>query len=295
MFAPEITIATAIAPKKPENADRIEQAIARYAGEDPTFCTREDCETEETLIFGTSDRHLETYIQRIERECDAELAVGDWKVQYRETPTQPAAFERRFIRQTSCLDHYGHVIGHIYPAAEAFAFESRVAGCDIPEEFLPACAEGFSEAAEKGTLAGYPVLGVKVILESGSYDEYMSRPFSFKIAAHGGFRQGFSNTNPILLEPFVGVEVKAPRQFAGQIQSNLLTRRGEGVEVEVSGEGCLVLAEVPLQAILGYGEYLRSHFGERADFSMHLAGYRQVSASRQEKLIAEAAEREKGN
>ncbi len=295
MFAPEITIAVAIAPKQPENADRVEQAIARYAREDPTFCTRFDTWTEETLIFGTSDRHLETYIQRIERECDVEITVGNWQVQYRETPTQPAAFNGRFLRQSSCPSHYGHVIGHLYPAAEAFAFESAVASCDIPEEFIPDCEKGFSEATEKGTLAGYPILGVKVRLESGSYHECDSRPFSFKIAALLGFRQGFPHTNPILLEPFVGVEVKAPRQFAGQIQSNLLTRRGAGVEVEISAEGCLVLAEVPLQEILGYGEYLRSHFGERADFSMHLAGYRQVSASLQEKLIAEAAEREKEN
>lgn len=289
MFVPEPVITLAIAPKKRDDADQISKALNRFMREDPTFRVSIDPESKETLISGMGELHLEIYIERIKREYNAEVYVGAPAVAYRETVSQSASFDYKLRKQSGGSGQYAHVIGRIEACEEPFVFENRVVGGAIPKQFIPACGKGFRDAIESGLLIGYPIIGVKVVLEGGSYHNVDSSEMAFRVAAKQGFQQSFAKATPIILEPIMLVEVETPSDFVGRVQGDLSSRRGLLLGSQTIENYAAIRAEIPLVEMFGYSTPLRSLSSGMANFSMEFADYRQVPASVQQQLIADAA------
>jgi elongation factor G len=265
------------------------KALNRFMREDPTFRVSVDPESNETLISGMGELHLEIYIERMKREYNAEVYVGAPAVAYRETISQAAAFDYKLKKQGGGPGQYAHVIGRIEPCDEPFVFENRVVGGAIPTQFIPACEKGFRDAVESGFLIGYPVTGVKVILEGGSYHPVDSSEMAFRVAAKHGFQQGFAMAKPIILEPIMLVEVEIPSDFVGRVQGDLSSRRGLLLGSQTLEGYSVIRAEVPLVEMFGYSSQVRSLSSGQANFSMEFATYRQVPVIEQKQLIEKAA------
>jgi elongation factor G len=233
--------------------------------------------------------HLEIYVERMRREYKAEVNVGAPKVAYRETVSQSASFDYKHKKQTGGSGQYGHVIGMIEPSEEHFQFVDEIVGGAIPREFIAACEKGFRDATEKGPLAGYPVIGVKVRLQDGTYHDVDSSEIAFRVAARQGFKQGFARTAPIILEPIMLVEVETPSEFMGPVQGDLSSRRGLLLGSETNEGYSIIRAEIPLSEMFGYSTDLRSKTQGKANFSMEFCRYKPVPNSIQQKLIEEAA------
>jgi elongation factor G len=289
MFVPEPVVTLSVTPKKQDDVARMSKALNRFTREDPTFRVSVDPESNETLISGMGELHLEIYIERMKREYNAEVYVGAPAVAYRETISQAAAFDYRLKKQGGGPGQYAHVIGRIEPCDEPFAFENWVVGGAIPTPFIPACEKGFRDAIASGLLIGYPITGVKVILEGGSYHTVDSNEFAFRSAAKQGFQQAFARASPIILEPIMIVEVETPSEFVGRVQGDLSSRRGLLLGSQTIDGYSVIRAEVPLKEMFGYSSQVRSLSSGQASFSMEFATYRQVPASEQTQLIAKAA------
>jgi elongation factor G len=289
MFVPEPVVTLAVTPKKQEDADRLSKALNRFMREDPTFRVGVDPESHETLISGMGELHLEIYIERMKREYNAEVFVGAPAVAYRETISQAASFDYRLKKQGGGPGQYAHVTGRIEPCDEPFAFENRVVGGAIPKEFIPGCEKGFRDAIESGLLIGYPVTGVKVILEGGSYHAVDSSELAFRVAAQQAFQKGFAMAKPIILEPIMLVEVETPTEFVGRVQGDLLSRRGLLLSFQTLDSYSAIRAEVPLEEMFGYSMAVRSLSSGQANFSMEFATYRPVPVSQQKQLVEQAA------
>ncbi len=289
MFVPEPVVTLAVTPKKQEDADRLSKALNRFMREDPTFRVSVDPESHETLISGMGELHLEIYIERMKREYNAEVFVGAPAVAYRETISQAAGFDYRLKKQGGGPGQYAHVTGRIEPCDEPFAFENRVVGGAIPKEFIPGCEKGFRDAIESGLLIGYPVTGVKVILEGGSYHAVDSSELAFRVAAQQAFQKGFAMAKPIILEPIMLVEVETPTEFVGRVQGDLLSRRGLLLSFQTLDSYSAIRAEVPLEEMFGYSMAVRSLSSGQANFSMEFATYRPVPVSQQKQLVEQAA------
>ena len=231
MFVPEPVIRMAIAPIARDGADRLSKALHRFRREDPTLHISTDGETGETLIAGMGELHLEIYIERIRREYGVEVEVGPPKVNYRESPTQPAEFNTRHRKQTGGSGQYAHIVGRLDllppEATESFLFEEHVVGGRIPKQFIPAIEKGFRSLLPKGPIAKYPVVGLAVYIEDGSYHEVDSSDLAFQICAQTAMREAFPRTRPILLEPVMRIEIECPAvpRF-GRRQFDLASRAG---------------------------------------------------------------------
>jgi elongation factor G len=289
MFVPEPVMTLAIAPKKREDAAQMSKALNRFTREDPTFRVSIDPESKETLISGMGELHLEIYIERMKREYNAEVNVGAPAVAYRETVTQSATFDYRLKKQGGGPGQYAHVIGRIEPCEEAFAFENRVVGGAIPKEFIPACEKGFREAIASGHLIGYPIVGVKAILEAGSYHAIDSSEMAFRTAASLALKQAFAKATPVILEPIMLVEVETPNEFVGRVQGDLSSRRGVLLGSETMENYAVIRAEVPFVEMFGYSAQLRSLSSGQANFSMEFASNKPVPANLQQHLMENAA------
>ncbi|MEM7714623.1 MAG: elongation factor G [Cyanobacteria bacterium P01_A01_bin.68] len=276
IFVPEPVITLAIAPKKEIYLERISKALNRFQKEDPTFRINVDSESNETLISGMGELHLEIYIERMKREYNVEVDVGKPAVAYRETISQRATFDYRFKKQTGGPGQYAHVVGYIEPCDEAFVFENKIVGGAIPREFIPGVEKGFREAMNSGCLEGYPVTGVKIVLENGSEHPTDSSEFAFRIAAYKAFAQAFVKANPHLLEPIMLVEVETPEEFLGRVQGDLSARRGLLLGCSPLQGYSIIRAEVPLTKMFGYSGNLRSLTSGMATFSMQFACYRKA-------------------
>ncbi|KAF3884450.1 MULTISPECIES: elongation factor G [Nostocales] len=274
MFIPEAVMTLAITPKKQEDTDRLAKALHRFQREDPTFRVSVDPESNNTLISGMGELHLEIYVERIKREYNAEVYVGQPAVAYRETILQQASFDYRLKKQSGGSGQFAHVTGRIEPSDEPFVFENKVVGGAIPKEYIPACEKGFKEAMQSGLLEGYPVTGVKVVLEGGSYHPVDSSEFAFRSAAHQAFEQAFARAKPAILEPIMLVEVETPNEFVGRVQGDLSSRRGLLLGSETMQGDSVIRAEVPLEKMFGYSTALRSLTSGMATFSMEFACYR---------------------
>jgi elongation factor G len=274
MFVPEAVITLAISPKKQEDTDRLAKALHRFQREDPTFRVSVDPESNNTLISGMGELHLEIYVERIKREYNAEVYVGQPAVAYRETISQRASFDYRLKKQSGGSGQFAHVMGRIEPSDEPFVFENKVVGGAIPKEYIPACEKGFKEAMQSGLLEGYPVTGIKVVLEGGSYHSVDSSEFAFRSAAHQAFEQAFAQAKPLMLEPIMLVEVETPNEFVGRVQGDLSSRRGLLLGSETMQGDSVIRAEVPLEKMFGYSTALRSLTSGMATFSMEFACYR---------------------
>ena len=274
MFVPDPVITLAITPKTQEDITKVSKALHRFVREDPTLHVSTDPESGKTLISGMGELHLEIYLERMQQEYNAEVYVGKPAVAYRETITQKAAFDYLLKKQSGGPGQYAHIIGYLEPCEDGFTFCDRVVGGAIPKQFIPACEKGFQDAIVTGYLQGYPIVGVKVVLQGGSFHTVDSNEMAFRSAAKLGFEQAFAKAKPTMLEPIMAVEVETPGEFTGRIQGNLLSRRGVLVGSEVMSDYTVLRAEVPLVKMFGYSTDLRSLSSGMATFSMELSGYK---------------------
>jgi elongation factor G len=274
MFVPEPVITLAIEPKKDRDFDRISKALNRFQKEDPTFRVKVDKESNETLISGMGELHLEIYIERMKREYNLDIAVGKPKVSYREAISQRATFDYKLKKQTSGPGQYAHVVGYIEPCEEQFVFENKVFGGAIPKEYIAGVEKGFLEAMNLGMLERYPVMGVKIVLENGSYHMVDSSEFAFRMAAQQAFTQAFLKAKPHLLQPIMQVEVETPDEYLGRVQGDLSARRGLLLPSRTMQGYSIISAEVPLTQMFGYSGKLRSLTSGMATFTMQFSCYR---------------------
>jgi elongation factor G len=276
IFIPEPVMTLAIVPKSQPDIDRIAKALQRFVKEDPTLHISTDPESHKTLISGMGELHLDIYLERMKREYHAEVYVGAPQVAYRETITQSASFDYTLKKQTPTggSGQYAHVFGRLEPCSEQFLFENKIIDSIIPRQFISACEQGFRDAIKTGWLKGYPIIGVKVILEGGSYHPLESSEMAFRYAARVGFEEGFALAKPTILEPMMLLEVETPSEFLGRIQGKLLSRRALLLGSETRDDYSVIRAEVPLAEMFGYSTELRSLSQGMATFSMEFAEYR---------------------
>ena len=291
MFVPEPVIRMAIAPIGRDGADRLSKALHRFRREDPTLHVTSDEETGETIIAGMGELHLEVYVERIRREYNVAIEVGAPKVNYREAPTQPAAFNIRHRKQTGGSGQYAHIVGRLdvlpEDAEERFLFEEKVVGGRIPKQYIPAVEKGFRSMLAKGPIAKYPVVGLAVHLEDGSFHEVDSSDLAFQVCARTAMREAFPKTRPVLLEPVMKVEIECPSEFQGSVVGNLTSRRGIVLATEVHGPETRIEGEVPLAETFGYATDLRSMTQGQGTFSLEFARYKRLPRGLEEELIAE--------
>ncbi len=292
MFVPEPVIKMAINPANRDGADRLSKALARFMREDPTFRVAGDEETGETVIAGMGELHLEIYVERIRREYKVEVEVGAPKVSYREAPTAKATYNFKHKKQTGGSGQFAHIVGWLEPLPddseeENFEFESVVVQGRIPKEYIPSVEKGFRQSLEKGPIAGYPIVGVKGVLEDGSYHEVDSSDMAFQICARNCFRETFLQAKPVLLEPIMKVEIEVPATYQGAVAGELTSRRGMIMATEMQGNIAVIEGEVPLAETFGYSTDLRSMTQGQGTFTMEFAKYRRVPLSIQQEIIAE--------
>ena len=293
MFVPDPVIKMAINPLSRDGVDRLGKALHRFTKEDPTFRVATDEETGETLIAGMGELHLDIYVERIRREYKVEVEVGAPKVSYREAPTKEAEYNFKHKKQTGGSGQYAHVVGRMMPIPddeaeeEVFIFEDKVVGGRIPKEYIPSVEKGFRDSLQKGPVAGYPIVGVKAVLEDGSYHDVDSSDMAFQICGRNCFRETFLKTKPVLLEPVMKFEVEVPSNYQGSVAGELTSRRGMIVATEIKGSTATIEAEVPLAETFGYSTDLRSMTQGQGTFTMEFSKYRRVPAAIQETIIAD--------
>jgi elongation factor G len=292
IYAAEPVIDLAIEPVKRADMDKLGKALHRFMREDPTFRVHADKETGETIISGMGELHLEIYVERIRREYKVECTVGMPKVSYREAPTRATPYDYKHKKQTGGSGQYAHVKGVMEPlpedAGEPFVFENKVTGGRIPGEYIPSVEKGFQMSMAKGPLAGYEVIGVKMILEDGSYHDVDSSTMAFEICARDCFRETFRKADPVLLEPVMKVEVETPTEFQGPVTGAISSKRGVIMGTENREGFAIITAEVPLSEMFGYSNDLRSMTQGKGTFSMEFLKYQRVPSRMQEEIVKKA-------
>jgi elongation factor G len=291
MFVPDPVIKVAVNPLKRSDADKMAKALQRFRREDPTFHVTSDAETNEILIAGMGELHLEIYIERIRREYGVALEVGPPKVSYREAPTISAEFDYKHKKQTGGAGQYAHIVGRLEPqpadAEESFLFEESITGGRIPKQYIPSVEKGFRDMLAHGPVAKFPVVHLKVVLEDGSYHDVDSSDRAFQTAARDCFRAIFPRTKPVLLEPIMNVEVEAPEAFQGSIVGDLTSRRAIITSTDIRDGVATIKGELPLAETFGYATDLRSMTQGRGVFVLEPAFYRKTPAGIQEQIIAD--------
>jgi len=290
---PEPVFAVAVVPKTRADEDRMSSAIARILEEDLTLRVQRNVETNETLIYGLGDSHLEVVVERMQRKYGVNVTLGTPQVAYRETIRATVKAEGKVKKQTGGRGQYGHVWLELepLPRGAGYEFVDKIVGGVVPKNYIPAVEKGVRETMEKGVLAGFPVVDVRVTLFDGSYHEVDSSDMAFKIAAAKAFKKGFMEAKPVLLEPIMSVEVTAPSEYTGDIISDLNGRRGRVTQIDTLGKLQVVKALVPLAEMLRYSSVLKSITQGRGSYSMKFSHYEEVPAKIQEEIIAKAKPR----
>lgn len=291
MFVPDAVISLAVAPKSKDGANNFSKALQKFRKEDPTFRVHRDEESAETIISGMGELHLEVYIERMKREFACEVVAGKPQVAYRETIGMPAEFNYTHKKQTGGSGQYAKIVGKIEPIVveegkdpKSYEFEDDVVGGRIPKEFIPAVDEGFVDQMKKGTLIGFPIVGVKVTLTDGAYHDVDSSYMAFKIAAMAALREVYFNAQPTALEPIMKLETVAPEEFQGALMGGINQRRGVIQGTQTLEGSVTVTAEVPLTEMFGYSTDLRSATQGKGEFTMEFARYSAVPRNIQEEL-----------
>ncbi len=285
---PEPVISMAIEPKTTTDEGRLIESLQRLMSEDPTFSVRTDGETGQQIISGMGELHLDIIKDRLLREFRVEANVGNPQVAYKETITRPATARGKFVRQTGGHGQYGDVTLMLepLPRGTGYEFEDRTKGGVVPREFMPAVEAGIKEAIEAGPVASYPVVDIRVCLTNGSYHDVDSSEVAFKLAASMAFREAYQDSEPILLEPVMSVEVVTPDAYTGDVINDLNARRAEISSMKpLPGDSQSITALVPLATMFGYSTQLRSLSQGRATYSMEPHSHRPVSQERQEAII----------
>ncbi|MFN8187728.1 MAG: elongation factor G [Gaiellales bacterium] len=288
---PEPVISVAIEPKTKADQDKLSQALQRLTEEDPTFRVRTDEETGQTLIAGMGELQLEIVVDRLVREFSVDANIGRPQVAYRETVGKRAErVEGKFVRQTGGRGQYGHAIINVEPAEPGGGYEfiDKIVGGKIPREYIPAVDLGIQEAMESGTLAGYPVVDVRIELVEGSYHDVDSSEIAFKVAGSMAFKNAMHRASPRLLEPVMSVEVVTPEDYLGDVMGDLNSRRGRVEGLEPRGNAQAIRARVPLATMFGYATDLRSTTQGRATFTMQFDRYEEVPQSIASEIVSAA-------
>ncbi|MDO9399269.1 MAG: elongation factor G [bacterium] len=284
---PEPVISVAIEPKTKVDQEKMGIALSKLAEEDPTFRVRSDEETNQTIIAGMGELHLDIIVDRMRREFNVEANVGKPQVAYRETIKKVAEAEGKYIRQSGGKGQYGHCWLRVEPQTEGKGFEfiDAVKGGSIPREYIAPIGKGVKEALEKGISAGYPIVDVKVTVLDGSYHEVDSSESAFKIAGSMAFQEAARKADPIILEPVMKVEVVTPEEFMGDVIGDLNSKRAQIDEMSDRVNIKVIKAKVPLSEMFGYATQLRSMSQGRASYSMEFSHYSEVSKNVAEKII----------
>ena len=289
MKFPEPVIAVAIEPKTRADQDKLGSGLGKLAEEDPTFRVHTDSETNQTIISGMGELHLEIIVDRLKREFDVEANVGRPQVAYRETIRSRAEkIEGKFVRQSGGRGQYGHVVINVDPGkpGTGFIFEDKVVGGSIPREYISSVEAGIRESLDSGVIAGYPIIDVKVELIDGSYHDVDSSEMAFKIAGSMAIKNGIKKATPVLLEPVMDVEVVTPADYMGDIIGDLSARRGKVGGMTERAGARVIGAAVPLGEMFGYSTTLRSLSQGRAVFTMQFAHYEEVPDSKASEIMA---------
>ena len=287
-----IVIFQAIEPKTKGDQDKLGIALSRLAQEDPTFRMRTDEETQQTIIGGMGELHLEIILDRLKREFKVEANVGKPQVAYKEAITKSVEVQGKFVRQSGGKGQYGDVWIRLepLPAGTGYVFENKVVGGTVPKEYVKPVQEGIREAAASGTLAGFPVLDFKATLFDGSYHDVDSSEMAFKIAASMAFKDANKKAGPILLEPIMKVEVTTPKDYLGAINGDLNRRRGQiQSQEEAPGGAVVITADVALSEMFGYATDMRSATQGRATYTMEFSRYEKAPRSVEEEIVAKAS------
>ena len=299
MYVPKPVISLAVHPVDKKASDNMAKALNRFTKEDPTFRTFVDPESNQTIIQGMGELHLEVYVERMKREYKAVVEVGQPEVAYREAITQRADFVYTHKKQTGGSGQYAKVAGYIEPLIATgvdeedadYEFVDEIKGGTIPTEFIPSCDKGFQLAMKKGTQVGFPIIGVRAVINDGAYHAVDSSDQAFQTAALGAFREAFENAKPVILEPIMKVEVVTPNEFQGSVFASVNQRRGVIISSNEDNQVSTILGEVPLSEMFGYSTILRSLTQGKGEFTMEFSKYGRVPASVAESLRKEYAEK----
>ncbi|MDD6712062.1 elongation factor G [Sharpea azabuensis] len=293
MEFPEPVIELAIEPKTKSDADKLGNALAKLAEEDPTFRTSTNPETGDTIIAGMGELHLDVIVDRLKREFHVEANVGAPQVAYRETITKAADCEGKFVRQSGGRGQYGHVWIKFEPNdGKGFEFVDAVVGGAVPREYIGSVQQGLEDALQNGMLAGYPILDIKATLFDGSYHDVDSSEAAFKVAASLALKNAAKKCDPVILEPIMKVEVTAPSEYLGSVMGDISSRRGMIDGQEERGNAVVVQASVPLSEMFGYATDLRSFTQGRGNYTMQFDRYEQVPKSIKEEIVKKAGKSE---
>ncbi len=287
MNFPEPVIAVAIEPKTKVDQDKLSNGLAKLAEEDPTFRVHTDPETNQTIISGMGELHLEIIVDRLRREFSVDANIGKPQVAYRETITRSAEkVNVKFVRQTGGRGQYGHVVINIMPSepGKGFVFDDMIKGGVIPREYISSVEAGLKSAMDSGVIAGFPVIDIRVELIDGSYHDVDSSEMAFKIAGSMAMKEGIKKGGPVLLEPMMDVEVVTPQEYMGDLIGDLSSRRGKVGGMTDRGDAQVITATVPLGEMFGYSTTLRSLSQGRAVYSMQFAHYDEVPKSVAEEI-----------
>lgn len=293
LFIPEPVISVAVEPKTKQDMEKLSKALQSLSEEDPTFRVNVDPETNQTVIAGMGELHLEILVDRMLREFKVEANVGQPQVAYRETIRKAVRAEGKFIRQSGGKGQYGHVVIELEPGEEGTGFEfvSKIVGGTVPKEYINPAAQGMKEACESGILAGYPMIDLKATMVDGSFHDVDSSEMAFKIAGSMAIKEAVMKATPVLLEPMMKVEVEVPEDYIGNVIGDLNSRRGQ-IEGQETDQGIAkVSVKVPLAEMFGYATDIRSKTQGRGIFTMEFSHYEEVPRNVAEAIIA----RNKGN
>ena len=295
MFIPNPVISYSIKSAESDGVEKLSDALQRFLKEDPTFKVKSDEESGETVISGMGELHLDIYIERIRREYKVEVEVGPPQVNYREAITRPSNFNYTHKKQTGGRGQFAVVSGDIEPIvfedddSDEFVFENVIKGGNIPAEFIPSCEKGFRDVMEKGPLAEFPMVGVKVYLRDGKYHDVDSSDMAFRIAAREAMKEAIPKAGAQLLEPMMKVEIETPEEFQGTVIGDLSSRRGVMQGMDSRDNLCVVNATVPLSEMFGYATAVRSLTEGKASYSMEFEKYSALPRTLQEEVIEKRA------
>ena len=274
MHVPDPVISLSVTPVDSKAQTNMSKALQRFTKEDPTFRVRLDAESGETIISGMGELHLDVYVERMKREYSAEVETGAPQVAYREAISRRGEFDYVHKKQTGGSGQYAKVVGYMEPLEEGdYEFIDQIKGGNIPTEFIPACNKGFQAAMDKGRMIGFPVVGIKVVLQDGNSHAVDSSDMAFMVASRSAFRQAYERAKPRILEPVMKVEVEGPTEFQGAVYRTLMQRRGNVLGSTEDSGFARVEAEVPLAEMFGYSTDLRSETQGKAEFTMEFSKY----------------------
>ncbi|MCP5060636.1 MAG: elongation factor G [bacterium] len=293
MHVPDPVISVAIKCTDQKAQANLSKALGRFVREDPTFRTQVDQESGETVISGMGELHLEVYVERMKREYQVELETGAPQVAYRETISQRADYSYVHKKQTGGSGQYGKIAGYMEPLTDGneFEFSSEVRGGSVPTEYIPSVEKGFAQMLDKGRLIGFPVIGVKIVLNDGQSHSVDSSDNAFQAAARGAFREIYGKAKPVILEPVMKLAVEGPIEFQGAVIKTIMQRRGNVIGTTEDDGFCTIEADVPLSEMFGYATDLRSVTQGKAEFTLEFSKYSPVPGDVKKELMEKYQDR----